>query len=286
MGDEYYFYLTNLGNRDLFPDNKPEEFVNRLNPPIRLDPSKEYEVALVNCLYPRTFFSIPKNDFSSRIEVWAAAHVNPRHSYLLYTFIPQTNIAAGDTRYMIHLINQEFTTALAQHLKSQYSRYFKDDGFLQYNKSLRRTDLIFYKGLCRSDDHFCRLSVKFGSRMAQCLGFEFPGEYPIYDALSPFDEEIARVPAPFLPRQDGGVDFALIYTDCVTPTLYGGQMVNLLSAVTMESTGGRDFNQIVYKPLNKKYIDSISIKVADQRGRSIHFGWEKTMVLLLHIRPK
>ena len=285
-GDEHYVYLTNLGNRDVHPDNTPGQFENRLNPPLHLDPNKDYEVALVNCLYPKTFYSIPKHDYSGRIEIWATAHVKPEHSYLLYTFLPQSNIEAGDTRYMIHVLNAELSIALKDSLRNQYSRYFKSESFFQYNEALRRTDLMVHKGICTSDEHFCKLAVRFGSRMAQCLGYEFPAEYTIYDAIVPFADDITPVPAPFPPRQDGGVDFGLFYSDCVTPTMYGGQMVNLLAAVTMETAGGRDFHQVTYKPLNKSLIDSISIKVTDQKGRSINYGWEKTMVVLLHIRPK
>lgn len=287
VGDEHYLYLTNLGNRDIYPDNKPHQFVNRLNPPLLLDPNKEYEVAMVNCLYPKTFYSIPKHDFSSRIEIWANAHVQPEHSYLLYTFVPQTNILAGDTRYMIHAINTDLSLALTQHLKNHYTHYFKGDKFLfSYNEPLRRTDLILRKGICTSDDHFCKLSLKFGSRMAQCLGFVYTKEYTFYDTTVPYDQKLTQIPAPFPPRQDGGVDFALFYADCVTPVMYGGQMVNLLDAVTMEAAGGRDFRQLVYKSLNKTLIDSISIKVVDQKGRNITYGRGKTMTLLLHIRPK
>lgn len=286
-GDEHYIYLTNLGNRDIFPDNRPHQFVNRLNPPLLLDPNKDYEIAMVNCLYPKTFYSIPKHDFSARIEIYASAHFQPDHTYLLYTFVPQSNILAGDTRYMIHVINSDLSLALAKLLKSYYTHYFKGEEFLfSYNKLLRRTDLIVRKGICTSDDHFCKLSLKFGFRMAQCLGFAHTMDYTFYESDDLNVKNLTYIPAPFPPRQDGGVDFALIYADCVTPTMYGGQMVNLLDAVTMEAAGGRDFRQLVYKSLNKTFIDSISVRVLDQRGKSITYGRGKTMTLLLHIRPK
>ena len=48
VGDEYYVYLINLGNSDVYPDNTPGQFENRLNPPLKLDPNKDYEAALIN----------------------------------------------------------------------------------------------------------------------------------------------------------------------------------------------------------------------------------------------
>ena len=132
-GDEHYIYLTNLGNRDVYPDDTLGQFENRLNSPLKLDPNKDYEVALINCFYPKTFYSLPKQDFSALIEVWATAHAAPAHSYLLYTFLSQTNIEA-DVRYMIHIINEELTIAFQNHLKSQYPQYFKGGSLFRYNR--------------------------------------------------------------------------------------------------------------------------------------------------------
>ena len=39
-GDEHYLYLTNLGNRGVYPDNTPGQLENRLNPSLKLDPNK------------------------------------------------------------------------------------------------------------------------------------------------------------------------------------------------------------------------------------------------------
>ena len=72
--NEHYVYLTNLRNRDVYPDNTPGQFETRLNPSLKLDPNRDYEVALINCFYPKTFYSLPKQDFSACIEVWAIAH--------------------------------------------------------------------------------------------------------------------------------------------------------------------------------------------------------------------
>lgn len=75
-------------------------------------------------------------------------HIQPEHSNLLYTFVPQTNILEGDTRYMIHVLNTDLSLALTKHLKHHYSLYFKGDKFLfSYNEPLRRTYLILRKGI-------------------------------------------------------------------------------------------------------------------------------------------
>ena len=63
-------------------------------------------------------------------------------------------------------------------------------------------------------------------------------------------------------------------------------MVNLLAAGAMEMAGGRDFRHVTYKSLNDIHLNTIFIQVTDQKGRAINYGWEKTMVILLHIRLK
>lgn len=294
-GEEHYIYLSSLGNRDIYPGNVPNQFENRVDPPIQLHPDKEYEVGMLNCLYPKVFYALPKNDLESRIEIWVKIHSKPRQPYLLYTYVPQSNIQAGDVKYMLNILNKEMSVALRNAMtmesvrnamRTEISHYFASNDFFTYNDELQRTNLVVRKGLCISNNHFCKVSMRFGSRIASILGFDYPADYVIYSPTVPFDDKVTHVPAPYPPRMDGDIDFAMFFTDCVTPTRYGGQTVNLLEAITMEKTGGGDFHQIAYKQLSKSFLDTISIKVTDQNGRLIHFGRGKSMTVLLHIRPK
>ena len=51
MEREHTVYLTSTGNLDIFPNNNPCEFVNRLSAPITLDPKYEYEIGLVSYFF-------------------------------------------------------------------------------------------------------------------------------------------------------------------------------------------------------------------------------------------
>lgn len=291
MEEEHYIYLTNLGSKDVYETNSPSSFENRLNPPIQLNAEKEYEIGLVNCLYPKEFYGISKNDHSSRIELYATSHVNPDHPYLLHTYIPHTNIVSGDVRHLIDTLNREIPEDFREALKDKFTHFFPafpGGTIFGWNSESERVYLGVTNGECFSDDHFCKLVIKFGSRMAEVLGFTSQDNYTVYDSSTPVEEATGKVfvPAPFLPRKDGGIDFVVIYADCVAPTRYGGQRVNILEAITMEGTGGRDFHQTTYKPLSKTYLDSIAIIVRDQKGRDIEFGRGKSLTLLVHIRPK
>lgn len=289
-GEEHYVYLTSLGNRDIFSNNTPNAFENRLEPHILLDPNKDYEVALVKAHYPRMRICIPRGDYKSRIEVWGQMAATPDSpspsSTLICTYIPKTDIEVGDVKYMIDILNNELAIELREKMKTKYERYFPTDEFFAYDERLRRLSLLVRKKSA-PDRHLRALGVRFGSRMAEVLGFEQSPKYSVYESNTHDEDGLTSTPAPYLPRNcDGGVDYALIFADCVTPTHYGDQKVNLLEIITMESTGGGDHHHVTYKPLNKTHLDAIAIKVTDQNGRPIHFGGSHPMTVLLHIRPK
>lgn len=285
-GEEHYIYLSSLGNRDIFKENTPNAFQNRIDPHIVLDPNRDYEVALIKANYPRTRICIPKHDYKSRIEVWGRLF-DDSHSSLIYTYIPKTDIEIGDVKYMLDVLNYEIASELRGKFKKKYENYFPDnDEFFAYNESRRRLKLNV-RTKSSPDEHYRGLAFRFGSRIAEVLGFDQLPKYSIYESNTQNEERSSFLSAPYKSREcDGATDYALIYADCVSPTHYGGQKVNLLEIITMESSGGCDLHQITYKPLNKTHLDTIAIKVIDQKGRDIHFGDRHSMTLLLHIRPR
>lgn len=284
-GEEHYIYLSSLGNTDIFPNNTPNEFENRITPHIIFNPNKDYEVGLAKIFYPRSRICIAKHDYKSRIEVWGQAITTSR-PYLICTFTPKTNIEVGNVKYMIDILNYELASELREKLKNKYEYYFPTDDFFTYDERLRRLDLLV-RNKSSLDEYFHAIGFRFGSRIAQVLGFDQTPKYIVYEANAQNEDRVFNTPAPYLPREcDGGVDFALIYADCVSSTRYAGQNVSLLEIIPMGSTGGGDLHQIAYKPLSKTHLDTIAIKVTDQSGRPIHFDPRHSMTVLLHIRPK
>ena len=288
MEEEHYIYLTNLANRDIYEDNTPCCFQNRLNPPIQLNPDKDYEVGLINCFYPKNYYGICSNDQESRIEVWATARGHQGEPFLLCSYVPLTNIEAGDTQYLVDIINKELSQVLGNALQGQnLKKYFKRKIFFQYERRSQRVTYVIRKRFCTEEEGrpFCTFTFKFGSRMSEILGFDKHLWYPFY-GITTSNESTLYQDAPYQPKADAGVEYIMFYTDCVNPTRFGGQRVNVLEVITMESSGGRDLHRTAYKPLNKCLLDVIAIKVTDQSGRIIHFGKEKSMTVLLHIRSK
>lgn len=83
-----------------------------------------------------------------------------------------------------------------------------------------------------------------------------------------------------------GVDYMYVYTDIVQPTVFGGELVNILDCFTLESGKGKGIHNTVYKALNTNILEQISIIITDQNGRRIHFNNGSSVTCVLHIRPR
>ena len=67
MEREHNINLTSTGNLDVFPNNNPSKFVNRLSVPITLNPNYEDEIGLVSILYPNEYYAIVRNQYKNKI---------------------------------------------------------------------------------------------------------------------------------------------------------------------------------------------------------------------------
>ena len=90
--------------------------------------------------------------------------------------------------------------------------------------------------------------------------------------------------APLL--KNGDIQCALIYTDLVNPSRYAGKNVNILDGFSLSGGLTKGVHPTIYKSLKSKVIDSISIKITDQKGRPIYFEEGYPVTCLLHIRPR
>ena len=294
--EELHIYLTNLGNSDVYPLNTPSKFENRINPPIQLNAGGEYEIGLVNCLLPKTHLGIEKYDQNAKIDLWAQSENvkgkidennivlynvnNVRH---IHRYIPQSDIEAGDIAHLVEIVNNEMLKVFRESKKISISRYLKKNKILSYDVKQKR---VLLKKSADAEECFlggekCSLFITFGTKISEILGFSDFAYYKIYER-----RELGRsasIPAPYHPKPNAGVEFALIYTDCVERTRYGGQLSNILAALRLDGNSGEPY-KTVYKPLSKTYLDEISIVIRDQKGQLINFGRGKTATLLVHIR--
>ena len=62
--------------------------------------------------------------------------------------------------------------------------------------------------------------------------------------------------------------------------------VNILDGFSLSGGLTKGVHPTIYKPLKSKVIDSISIKLTDQKGRPMHFEEGYAVTCLLHIRSR
>lgn len=284
MGEEHLLYFSSNGDLDFYPKNEPSAFENKIRPQIFLDPNKEYELALVNCLYPQKFLCVKGGSLENSIEVYGSLASSPNSVALLCTFVPLDDIESGDVEYMVRVLDSSINYDLKSFFGSKYEDYIADGKILTYNKKFKRIEVGLKTGECVEDRKYCSLFLKFSERMGQLLGFRGRQMYPIYK--TPTEAREGAYMAPFPPRRDGNVDHIYIYCDAVSPSPYAGQLVNILSAFSMQDTGGKDFHTVLYKPLAKTQLESIAFRVTDQHGRNISYGENTTMTMVVHIRQK
>ncbi len=109
----------------------------------------------------------------------------------------------GDTGYMVDVINIELAAELKNNMKTEYDRYFEGDQFFNYNEKTRRVEHFLQNApQCDNNGHFCYLTAKFGSRMAQILGFDYYVKYNLYSSYATNDSPF--IPTPFPSRMNGG----------------------------------------------------------------------------------
>ncbi len=81
-------------------------------------------------------------------------------------------------------------------MKTEYDRYFEDDQFFNYNEKTRRVEHFLQNApQCDNNGHFCYLTAKFGSRMAQILGFDYHAKYNLYSSYAENDLYSRTFPA-------------------------------------------------------------------------------------------
>ena len=118
--DEHYLYLTNLGDRDVFPDNKPSRFKNRIQPPINLNPDIKYEVGLVSCLFPQNYNCLSNNDPEGCITIMGQYRNRDfviLRDFIVHRYTPQMDIEAGDINYIVTERKKEYNDTAARREK-------------------------------------------------------------------------------------------------------------------------------------------------------------------------
>ena len=283
MASDHILYLTSSGNLDIFPDNSPSNFINRLPTPIVLENNVEYEVGLVSILYPDQYYGILAGSDIYNMTVYTyQEHIDVSS----VTIKLHQNILAGNLEKLVKIINNNLVNHLKVYFDTKYKHVFSRNRIIQWNEDetrveIVRTSKILTKALVKDIN---KVTLKINRGLANILGFNENVEYTIFnndkrDSSSTHKSSVN-------PSARCGVDYIYLYTDIIQPCNFGGQLVNILDCFSLQNGGSRGIHNSIYKPLNTHFLDQISIKVRDQHARPISFVEESTLTCVIDVRPK
>ena len=287
--DTGYIYLSSLANRQEYPDNIPAAFENKVSR-LNLKDHIDYEVGLVNILYPSIINTISSGDIDMGIEVKVKYNREVEGEDIeaeRWTWIPSMTIPdTRDLAQALFVINADFVRDLGHQafIRSIPLTLEGDETLIRYEGG--SYDRCIISGLNKSKcgaSGVCRISIKFHSRLAYLLGLKDDEWYTILrsdiNAIRAYIGELH-------PKLQIPPDYFLCYTDIVQPTQYGGKLINILDAI---ASGGESQSKaglpVVYKPLDKRHFDSIALRITDPFGITISFPKNHSVTALLHIRP-
>ena len=113
MAGEHIIYLSSSDSCNLFTENNPGRFINRLATPIVLDSNIDYEIGLVSILYPDQYYAIQANQDEYNILIHTTQEGHEKRNS--FTVKINKNILAGEMRKIIKVINRNLIDYLKVH---------------------------------------------------------------------------------------------------------------------------------------------------------------------------
>jgi len=281
MPEEHIIYASSSAGGNTFEGNTIDRFTNRLNSPLSLNQYVQYEVGLTSILYPNNYYAVLSNDekYSISLLVNIKAKKRITHSY---KYICNRNIVAGDINHIVDMLNDDFIKEIKVYLHHQYKKCIKDDVVIKWDSREKRVKLNYVESsqnIKRGDAE--KISIHISKDLCQLLGYRNDTSYEIYG-----QQKKNSIIGPFPPLPMCGVEYLYIYCDFVQPSIFGGQLVNILDCFTFQNGTNKGIHNTIYKDMNSNFIEQISIIVTDQDGRRIHFYEGSSITCVLHIRSK
>ena len=209
MEREHTIYLTNAGSNDIYPDNRPYRFSNRLATPISLDPKFEYEIGLVSILYPQEYYAVIRHQEKYSITFYSKLRRNKEISSFTYTI--KNNILAGDMDSVIKSLNTEINPWLKTYFHRTYDNVFQHKDLFYWDRNKKVVGIHYSthpKTMKLKKGDLEEVKVQFREGIAQLLGFKSNTAYPIYGT---YHEHPIVSSNPVYDRC--GVDYMYLYTD-------------------------------------------------------------------------
>lgn len=263
-GSRLFLDLPSNSSLKYFPNNKASSYITKLSQPLHLQ--GKWKVGLVNISYPK----------------YNVEHVNKNNLTIKY-YIGKSETEPGQIRY--HFFNYKIKGLESE----KFVENFVED-FNSWSERVSKGNSIRFF----IDDNHVHLIVPelsiLGTAQFLCIPtflsnlFNYPTKdlYNFNDTVHVSYSISPKGPYRSLfTREDLTI---YIYSDCIRDQIVGDTMAPLLRTFTMKKGGiDTEFNQILYKEIEKGYIETIEINLRTEYGDLVSFE-SNTLSVTLHFK--
>lgn len=265
---DFFIYLSSLENKNEFEYNKFSAFTNVLNPGVNL--KGDYTVALQNLIYKPIVTIINKNDpmYEIRFKI-KFKNSNKEIDKLYY---PSVDIIGVDINEAINNINIDVVNFLHENKLMDLRENKIFDIKPHYPSVVIRNVL-----LKEYQDEMVTIEMELSDAIRKFFGLP-------YFKFDVNEKPYTVKELPYHPLSK--VDALYVYTDCIDPSIIGGQRIHLLDIIATKRTFRKPGSITMYKNVSKLNFNSISIKITDNKGKSIDCMDKTNVIVVLHFRKK
>ena len=117
------------------------------------------------------------------------------------------------------------------------------------------------------------LGWDFSPKFGELIGYLAPGPSPLISHMGP-------------PRLPNDNDIIHVYCDIVTPSMVGKQCVHMLDIIPSRGVYTKTSVMNMYKQVGPRRIESITIRMTNQKGDDIPFSPHVDVFAALHFRQR
>ena len=270
-----------------YPQNKSCAFTNDLVSPLTLDSNKEYEICIKSLLCPKRVPLINRGDSQSGVRISVNAPNGQSHKI---SFLPKRNIFTLDMETILKAYNADLLGFLKIYLSTyDAQKMLPEREILTWDGTNVTINSIIIPSRQTSKlgkkitDNIKEVTISFFPHIAKVLGFRPDTPYPIFEVGVDYSTPAIN---PLPPQPTDGIEYVYIYCDIVEPTPFGGELTNILDAFDFRAGFDKSVKNSIYRPINTRFIPSISLRLLDQMGRDINYGANSSVTAVLNIREK
>ncbi len=298
INDQYLLTLPSDSSRLFYPENEPNRF--RIHLPKSLDLEGDWEVALVDILYPHNW-----SNFEGEYVAFAALLKQPVDDSML-----ERSVVAEDTHQIIGQPNEEcgplyrsFTNYVKDariedvnfsHIFKMPTAYFQNSGEFgdYFTKRLNQLLPAGYQ-ILNNYDQKMQTNNFSGQNIVEFQIFSSSEKLSNWLGLPYVQQEETLYVSNLLSHEPTKCHFEnlttmYIYCDMIKYQILGDMEVPLLATFPIQGTHGEQsywaYNTSCYIPIDCKTLSTIDISICTQDGTLFPFHPSGKVILHLHLR--